>query len=245
MNNYLSRIPPDWFMSSGKGACVAICDIGIDITHPALRHVSEHAMFGGTRPSGHGTGVVSIIAGRPKTVAYRGLATAARVVAADIPFGTWSDYAFLCQALDWVKGQKPDVLNLSIAYANESAEIRGKLEEIASNGTVIVSAHALHWKYPHQYPFVVAVTCAEELTDDVDLVAPGEFVVEDKEGKPVTLYGSSMASAFVSSVATLARANDAKMGREQFLQMVSGSTPFTLRRMWPGAGREQVNLAFG
>lgn len=245
MGKFLSQIPNSWLQTQGKGTRVGVCDTGIFIEHSSIAHaVKDNRLFGVQNQTVHGTHVLGIICGKPKTAnQYRGLATQADLFVASIPLGNSADYMFVKKALLWLKDKNIDVLNLSFAYDDDDVEIRELLREMSVE-TLVIASHSSSLRYPHSYPFVVSVGYDKELMDKMDVVTVGTFVSCGENDTYKEMTGSSMATAFVTSVASLAKAYDKTMNKERFLSFVVGK-----ELLVPGRnvtvnllGRKQVNL---
>ncbi|MHA1425424.1 MAG: S8 family serine peptidase [Candidatus Helarchaeota archaeon] len=116
----LNTSPPGWNYSyNGSGVVVAICDTGIDKTHPNLagRVKYEETFIGGTPDdiNGHGTHVAGIIASNDST--YHGIASGVDLINVKVMSsagtGQTSD---LVEGIEWLfneSARNPDVINLS------------------------------------------------------------------------------------------------------------------------------------
>lgn len=219
-HNYLSRIPVEWLKTAGYGVKIGVCDSGCDIKSNDLsRVIKEYKEFSPVNVK-HGTHVVGIISSSADNCySHRGYCARASLYVAGLTLGGANAINKLVDALTWLSCFELDVLNLSFAYAKESVELKELLYNI-SRRTLIVAAYSAGLSYPHCYDFVISVGVGEN--SDVDIIAPGKLVSNAKNNNYVEMSGTSMATAYITSVVGLARAYDKEIGKDGFLINVCG-----------------------
>lgn len=228
MKQRIVNIPFNWTMTNGEGAVVMICDTGCDIKHPAIvssivdyRAFSQRNMATYTR---HGTHIAGIIAGNSSEIC--GVAPNAKLIIAQVMKGSVGNYVWLIPALEWAMTLNIDVLNLSFAYTLDNRDVKRLLGLLSEKGVIIVSAFAKHpYIYPSSYPFVVSVASFSDssttTTEKIDIFAHNEFKSSVQSGKYDVIKGNSMATAYFSGVAALAKAYDKKTNIVKLLNELS------------------------
>lgn len=212
--------------TSGAGVQVAILDTGIDLNHPAFvgRLLAGWDMVaddslpqdeGNGLGWGHGTHVAGIIA----RVAPESKLIPVRVLDANGLGNTFT----LAYAIEWATEQGADVINLSLGAEADSQVLRTAVQYALDRGVTIVAAGGNRGtnqpQFPVAYPGVIGVTAVDEANRKadfanygaawVDLAAPGVGITSTFVGPDGSGYaswsGTSMATAFVSGAAALAR----------------------------------------
>jgi thermitase len=209
----------------GDGIVVAVLDTGIDRHHPALagRWLSGSDMVadddqpqdeGSGIGWGHGThiaGVITHIAPNARVLPVRVLDTNGR-----------GNTFTLAYAIEWAVQRGADVINLSLGTPYDSKVLRETVAWAQSQGTILVAAAGNDSTNAIQYPVgyegvlgVAAVTPAGQKADFsnfgswVELAAPGVAITStmiSAQGSGYAAWsGTSMATAFVSGAAALAR----------------------------------------
>ncbi|MFA5941097.1 MAG: S8 family serine peptidase [Sinimarinibacterium sp.] len=215
-------------------ARIGMVDSAIDAKHPALagRRLSMRR-FHSTAPtaaeSEHGTAVAGMLVGAP-TSDFPGLLPEAELIAADIfqsdDRGTpYTDAAAFVEALNWVAGQRPSVVNLSIA-GPDSDILDSAIEHLQRRGIGVVAAAGNLGpqgavQYPAGYPGVLAVTAVDRrLTiypqasqgNHVGLSAPGVGVWTPAAGGAGQFRdGTSFAAPFVTAAYAILRASERRL----------------------------------
>jgi subtilisin family serine protease len=209
-----------------RGLRVGIIDTGIDSQHPTFAH--QAVQIGSVRenersaPNAHGTGVLALLAGEPKS-STPGLIPNAKFFAADIFFidangAPISDTVHLLRALEWLEAWDVKVINLSLTGPKDEL-IEKAISRLVQRGVIVVAAAGNDGPgapaaYPAAYPDVIAVTAVDRNLrgyrhanqgDYVDLAAPGvDIWTALPNARQGTLTGTSLAAPFVSAlVATL------------------------------------------
>jgi hypothetical protein len=210
-----------------RGIRIGVIDTGVDKTHPAFAEVrfEQHRDFtpsNSKKPtSQHGTGVVSLLAGNPRS-STPGLVPEATFLIGDAFFAdrggnAVSDTFTMLKAINWLKASKVDIANLSFAGPPDEL-VHDALKELAKTGTVILAAAGNEGQdappsYPAAYKEVIAVTAVDRNLapylyanrgHHIDVAAPGVDVwtaLPDRREGPQT--GTSFAVPFVTSVVAL------------------------------------------
>jgi len=200
------NVPYPWLEESGEGASVAVVDTILDMP---VAGVEERELFP-RRPTPprrpyHSRMVMSEI---------RSVAPFCRVVL--YPAALWEkmDVDYLFAALGDAKGA--DVVNLSLAYGNESLAAKGRLESLAASGALISSSYNREMPYPGIYPFV-----ASAAPEGADVNIEGTHA-----GLPPS---SSVSAARLSGVFALAKACDKKATMAGVLAELERLNPGLLR----------------
>lgn len=210
----------------GDGVVIAILDTGMDLQHPAFAgdlvagwdFVANDADPQDEGPGlgwGHGThvaGIAAKIAPNSKLMPVRVLARNGR-----------GDTIMLALAILWTTSQHADVINMSLGTDFPSLLLREATAYALAEDVVVVAAAGNSGKSTVQYPAgfngvlgVTAVDAANKKADFanygtgwVDLAAPGTGITSTMIGPGGSGYaswnGTSMATAFVSGAAALAR----------------------------------------
>lgn len=209
----------------GDNITVALLDTGIDLSHPALAghwvagydFVSDDAEPQDQGPGlgwGHGTHIAGIIA----HIAPNSNILPLRVLNVDAR----GDVFTLAYAIKWAVQNGADVINLSLGAESDSTLLRETLEQAQANGVIIVAAagndNTEAVQYPAAYPGIIGVTALDGESNKasfanygswVDLAAPGVGITSTIVGPQGSGYavwsGTSIATAFVSGAAALAR----------------------------------------
>lgn len=206
---------------------IGIIDTGFDKGHPALSGVryeyEEFVPAGSARASAqHGTGVLSLLAGRADS-GTPGLVPDASFAIANAFFDDAngqpiSDTAQMVRALDWLGERGVAVVNLSFAGPQDDLVHRA-VRELTKSGAVVVAAAGNEGpgappSYPAAYQEVIAVTAVDRNLAayryasrgaHIDIAAPGVDVWTALPGRregPQT--GTSFAVPYVTAVVAVA-----------------------------------------
>ena len=215
----VSRIPEEWKETNGKNIRIGIIDSGCDINHKSL-NVSEYKVFGKENLI-HGTHIAGIISSNAMNYSHSGYCKDSEIIFAACDFVDSQSLIHLIEALEWMKEKNVDVLNLSFALKKNYEKIYNILFEM-SKKTIICCSYSEKMPYPHKYNFVVSVGKKE--TDNADVVAPSKFISTFPDDNYSELTGSSMASAFVSSVMGIAKSYDCNLSKDSILNTISGNS---------------------
>lgn len=161
-----------WLPEAGKCSSritIGLIDTGVDLGHPSLggAKITGKALRRLDRaPSdqAHGTGVASLLAGRPGS-SVRGVIPDASIFAADAfhkAGGNDAADAFdLVAALDWLAGSGATVINMSLSGPPNKV-LQQAIDATLAKGVSIVAAagkaSTSATGYPARYPGVIAVT---------------------------------------------------------------------------------------
>ena len=208
-NNFLSEIPLEWVKTSGKGVSIGVIDTNMDAN--LCQNIKEHKLFGFNKNLTHGKSVVDVIVNRK----VKGLAYESDLYFAGMETTQSIDYDYLKDALSWISKFDLDVLNLSFAYKDDEPDIRALLQEI-SQKTLIVCSYADSLSYPAKYDFTISVGSKD--MDEADIITDGEFT----DGI-LKLQGTSFSSAFIASLACLAKSFEKTITRDIFLVRICGA----------------------
>jgi subtilisin family serine protease len=208
-----------------------------------------HADFGKYDPHGHGTHVAGIITSNGigiKSVAPMASIMPVRVLSA-LGTGDMSDVA--CGII-YAADHGAKVINLSLSSSSDSAALRATVSYAVSQGVLVVAAAGNGGptappSYPAAYPDVIGVGAINQnsmiasfsnVGDYVDVVAPGvgiwstcsspSTVCTTSDGDPnyESLSGTSMAAPFVSGLAALIFAMDAKITNAEAASIITTSS---------------------
>jgi len=208
----------------GKGIRIGMIDSGVDITHPAFKgqnivFKSFHKEGREPGPSDHGTAVAGIIAGRAE---WGGLLPGASLYAANMfeinEEGRKVGNAIgLLKAANWLINEKVDVINLSVAGADN--KVLKKIFDQALAKNMVMVAAAGNWgrsdkpAYPAAYNGVVAVTALSmegliyqkaNTGKYIDFAAPGVSIYTAAPGGGGRLQsGTSFATPFITAMMSL------------------------------------------
>ncbi len=207
---------------------IGIIDTGVDSTHPALRGL-DNITYKSFVPTGsapasrdHGTGIVSLLAGRPES-SNPGLVPSAIYYVANAFYAetnggpALSETDHMLDALNWLDTQGVRIINLSFA-GPQDALVHRAIKNLERKGVVVVAAAGNDGpsappNYPAGYEEVVAVTAVDRNLapyryanrgDYIDVAAPGVGIwtalADSREG-PQT--GTSFAAPYVTGVLAL------------------------------------------
>lgn len=203
---------------------IGMIDTEVEQTHPALRSGSIDTARFLPAPSatpasdGHGTAIAALLIGDPAS-RYPGVAPGARLYAANAfsqgPENDVQANAYnLAEALEWLAGVKPGVINLSLA-GPPNLLLQAALTRTIDLGIVVVAAAGNGGPgappaYPAAYDRVIAVTAVDDAQrpyvwanqgDYVTLAAPGVGLwTADRAASGVERSGTSLAAALFSGL---------------------------------------------
>lgn len=167
-------------------------------------------------PADHGTGVASIMAAKNSDSGFQGLAQGTHLRSANVmrevtPGINASNTMLVAQALDWLVGEKAQVINLSLGAAND-AVLAAVVAKTTSLGVVLVAAAGNGGadappSYPAAYPGVVAVTAVDAKKQLYTRANRGKYVTIAAPGVDVWvpvgngkyMSGTSFAAPFVTA----------------------------------------------
>lgn len=213
----------------GAGTDIYIVDSGVDATHPTFEGRVESGItfiadgFDATHdPSGHGTHVAAIAAGRD-----HGVAPGAHIISVRVLDATGGTFMSTIEAaLDWIRTEvarrgRPAVVNLSLGGEGVASTIVDAVEATVAAGIVVVTGAGNDGRDACTFTpggaAPSAITVAASTTRDrrsagsnagpcVDLFAPGVNIRSAAPGGgEAIMSGTSMAAPFVTGAAALLR----------------------------------------
>jgi minor extracellular protease Epr len=226
-----------------SAARVGLIDTSLNLKHPALKgaKIASHDFVDGkkARPTGHGTGIASILVGAEK--GHEGLLPGGQLVAASVFYqgdsATGATTSSLIAALDWMAQNKVQVVNMSLA--GPPNEVLGAMiANLSKKGMLVVAAvgndgPSSRPLYPAAFEPVVAVTAVDHKSQiyrwanqgpQVDLAAWGvaSRVAKDKGGY-VDESGTSYAAPVVSAALAETIANGASNSSAALKSIISAA----------------------
>ena len=202
---------------------IGVIDTGIDAGHPSLREqrILSRGMIqakGVKAPNWHGTGVVSLLAGDPKS-STPGLVPHAQFLVTDIFYADQngqptSDTASLIQALDWLDKHGAQIINMSLSGPPDSLLLQA-ITGLSRKGIMFVAAAGNDGanappSYPAAYEPVIAVTAVNNEMRNyrhagrgahIDLAAPGVDIWTAQPAERAGYQsGTSFAVPYVTAV---------------------------------------------
>jgi minor extracellular protease Epr len=226
---------------------VGVIDTGFDATHPALRQQqiqtnrpqrTDATSTAAEAPNWHGTGVLGLLAGDPKS-ATPGLIPNARFLVSDIFFADAdgqpaSDTASLIQALDWLDKRGAQIVNMSLSGPHDDL-LKQAIAALSRKGIMFVAAAGNDGptappSYPAAYDTVIAVTAVNNdlrnyrhasRGDHIDLSAPGVDIWAALPGERAGYHsGTSFAVPYVTAVLASMYRSLANKNKPEFLRQV-------------------------
>ena len=209
--------------SCARDVRVGVIDTGVDRSHPALRttRLVERTFTpdGYTMLNdGHGTGVVTLLGGHPRS-GTPGLVPEAQFYVANV-FGAdekgrpVSDTFSLLKAIDWLHQSGVKVANVSLSGPHDPL-LQKAIEDYSAKGMVFVAAAGNEGptarpSYPAAYPQVIAVTAVDKDLKSyrhanrgsyIDVAAPGVGVWTAMPGaKEGPMTGTSFAVPYITAM---------------------------------------------
>ncbi len=252
---------------------IGVIDTGYDKSHSAflgariVESEKEILPLGSKKASSaHGTGVLALLAGNPAS-GTPGLVPQAEFYVqnaffADANGGAMSSTMTMLRALDWMKRNKVDVLNLSFAGPKDQL-VHDAIVELTKNGTVVLAAAGNDGpdadpNYPAAYPEAIAVTAVDRNLAPYAYANRGKYIAVAAPGVDVwtampgngqgSQTGTSFAVPFATSVvalsyptADLRQTGDALAPRQRALEALQKSIrPLGGNRLAYGAGLVQA-----
>src|SRR5438270_6644628 len=225
------------------GPTIGMIDGGV-ASHPSLGHASiEQSGFAGApQPTGHGTAVASLLVGSQGP--FRGAATGARLLVADVYGGNRAagSATSIVRALDWLSAKRPQVINISLV-GPPNILVQRAIQIVEARGIQVVAAvgndgPAAPPQYPASYPGVIAVTAVD---------AAGRALPE--AGKPTHLDfaapGADMAAALPGNGFTRVRGTSFAAPLAAARLLAAGSPGALTAEARPGKGRVGRGIVCG
>ena len=229
-------------LTRGAGVRVAVIDTGVELDHPDLPSTALSSNFvdNDRRAFGedtHGTAVAGIIAAIPNNgIGIVGVAPDVQLL---LYKACWRASAngtqavcntfTLVQALAAAIDARADIINLSLAGPSDPLLTR-LVQRAMEEGTIVVGAvppDGLRNDFPTNIPAVIAVDSIENDNTDTSIVrAPGRDVLSlAPEGHYDFYSGSSLATAEVSGLVALLRAERKHLSSEQAQLLLMDGAP--------------------
>lgn len=217
---------------------VGIIDTGIDHAHPALRSVNVGVFLPNSRtpaPVWHGTGVMALLAGTPKS-GTPGLIPKASFYAAGAFFVDGrgeqaTDTVALMDALKWLEVNDVKIVNMSFAGPRDEV-LEPEIARLSKKGMVFVAAAGNEGptaepSYPAAYAPVIAVTAVAKdrrvysyanRGRHIDLAAPGVDIWTAVPGEREGFYtGTSFAAPFATALVATVYASTPEQRKDKLL----------------------------
>ena len=217
----------------GAGMRIGMIDTPVDVSHAAFRGrriVHESFLTGDKRPASaaHGTAVASLLVGEPGSDGFGGLLPEAALFAANIFerkswWRTRGDLFALLRALDWLAGERVEVINLSFEMGENTILFKA-LDKAANKGLVLTAPAGNQGPrgrpaYPAAHPRVLTATAVDSNLrayrhanqgDYIDFAAPGVRLWTAVPGGGEFQSGTSFAVPFLTAAAALRLADGAQ-----------------------------------
>lgn len=229
-----------------RGLRIGIIDTAVETRHPTFagQSITTARIAPGKAPeqnAGHGTGILALLAGAPKS-STPGLVPDASFYAADIFFAdahgnATSDSHSLYRALLQMEAWGVQIVNLSLAGPPDSLVMK-TIRRLSRKGMMFVAAGgnegpAAGPSYPAAYDEVIAVTAIDRSLrsyrhanrgDYIDVAAPGVNIwTAAPKRKDGLLSGTSLAAPFVTSIVSAVYRSLPNKSRQDLLGVISTS----------------------
>ena len=211
----------------GAGIKVAVCDTGVDHTHPDLAsrykggYDYQNSDSDPRDDNGHGTHVAGSIAAANDSLGIIGVAPQVDLYAVKVLGATGSgSFSTIIAALDWCTANGIQVANFSLGSSTDpGTTVKSAFDNAAAKGLIIVCSAGNSGSgadtvgYPGKYPSVIAVAATtssdgwatySSTGPAVDIAAPGSSIYSCKMGGGYsTMSGTSMASPHAAGAVAL------------------------------------------
>ncbi|MCY7791670.1 S8 family serine peptidase [Bacillus haynesii] len=211
---------------TGKGIKIAILDTGIDTKNDDLTFEKGINFVGNNSKNfqddnGHGTKVAGIIAARKNNKNLIGIAPESKLYIAKVSDRNGKvSYSDLIKGINWAIKERVDVINISLEFEKDNAELHKAIKKAYDNNIIIISSSGnirfegdTYESYPGKYKEVISIgmlntegtVYSKEFTNKhVDVFAPGEDLTSSYFNNKMTLdTGVSFATAYASGYASL------------------------------------------
>lgn len=247
------------FAACATGVRIGVIDTSVDQLHPAFsgQRITYASFLPDGRqasPNWHGTGVLSILAGRPDS-GTPGLVHQATFFVANIFFAgddgePLTDTVSLLRALDWMSAAGATLINMSFSGPQDEI-VRSRIASLSERGFVFSAAAgnggpAGQPAYPAAYPEVIAVTAVNKHLQIfpfatrgpyIDLAAPGvdiwAAIPDAREGYR---SGTSFAAPFATAVLAILPRDTARLPKDALLDRMKSATPSAVSGPNPAYG---------
>ncbi|MGZ8313135.1 MAG: S8 family serine peptidase, partial [Allosphingosinicella sp.] len=251
------RAPKAWSATTGaRETIIAIVDTGVDADQPDLRgRVMQGWDFQNNdkKPrddNGHGTAVAGVAAAAGNDrIGIAGFCWNCRILPVKVLNANGSgSHSNIAAGIVWAAQQGADVINLSLASANNTNVMADAVAYARRKGAVVVAAAGNEGSprkfYPAAYPGVISVAATNgrdrlyswsNRGTWIKLAAPG-CAYTTKRGRNWSWWcGTSFASPAVAGTVALMHSLAPKLSRSRLERMVLGNTdPGSALRMMSG-----------
>lgn len=217
------QAPKAWGITHGSSSVlVAIVDTGIDGSHPDLSSkIAGRANFTtdpDTDNNGHGSHVAGIVAADTNNgIGVAGTGYNTRLLSVKALDSTGSGYySWIANGITWAADNGAKVINMSLGGNSPSTTLQNAITYAANKGVVIVAAAGNNGNSFPEFPAYYSPTISVAATTSTDqkayysnyglwvlMAAPGDSILSTYQGDYAYLSGTSMATPFVSGVASL------------------------------------------
>jgi hypothetical protein len=219
-----------WQHTKGAGVTVGLVDSGVTPLGDTRDNLLPGADFSlgpdstgiahvDTDTDSHGTTMAVLIAGTGGGDGLHGLAPEAKILPVRMQQASGSDPVHIADAVKFAVAQHVKVINMSLGTADTPGMAAAVKQAEAADIVVVAAAGNTgtgHVIIPAAYPGVVAAGAIDDTGarwsgssygPQVALTAPGVGIpVEDADGVPKTVKGTSESSAYVTASVALVRA---------------------------------------
>jgi subtilase family protein len=219
-----------WQHTKGAGVTVGLVDSGVTPLGDTRDNLLPGADFSlgpdstgiahvDTDADSHGTTMAVLIAGTGGGDGLHGLAPEAKILPVRMQQASGSDPVHIADAVKFAVAQHVKVINMSLGTADTPGMAAAVKQAEAADIVVVAAAGNTgtgHVIIPAAYPGVVAAGAIDDTGarwsgssygPQVALTAPGVGIpVEDADGVPKTVKGTSESSAYVTASVALVRA---------------------------------------
>lgn len=206
-----------WMTTRGVGARVLVLDSGITVPSPHI-DVASYRNFISNDPmhchDDHGDFVCSTIASNSPQLL--GVAPMAQLYVAKVTGGPLS-WDAMCEALNWGIQNDVDVINMSIAFMEQSPLFGAMLAALDNNGVICVASHNPTLPWPHSEPSVIST--GDNPNCNIKTSTRSHLGFVHRDGRP--FVGSSVSCAYVSAMAACAKSYDKNINRTEFMRSIT------------------------
>ena len=206
----IAKIPEEWILSRGSGITVAVVDSHIlesskVFKNNVIKYYKENNFT--TYGFEHCTSVCSIISK---------VAPLCKIIVSQALIDRRGTCEGLYRALEKIREDSFDVLNISLSYDNDNVKINSLIKEFCYKSCIIASVpNTGSDSFPACLDNVVSVSAMKHPDYNADIYCEDNFC--DTEIKKT---GNSMSTAFVSGLFALAKSYDKTITKESFINQL-------------------------